>query len=260
VVAFKISANEDCIAVEKFIITALHHHELYISGRRSFNIPHFVELEAFGIPDNAVDPTCCSVFDQIYDSIEPFTIDHVLAVWNILTVAHDAGFAHGDIRLPNCMWSTKDSCVVLIDWSSGRVLHSDPKPSPPGLKFQCPSFVTASVPILTAIDEKKAVEIYRADEAVSMIWLALHAKFPLNDVHKARGNPSDAIEARKMFWKYSIDMKEDRIDIESEKESVKVVKEIIQWLETNRASPTITVQQIDNLVADAVTQIFSWNI
>lgn len=177
VVAFKISANEDCIAVEKFIITALHHHELYISGRRSFNIPHFVELEAFGIPDNAVDPTCCSVFDQIYDSIEPFTIDHVLAVWNILTVAHDAGFAHGDIRLPNCMWSTKDSCVVLIDWSSGRVLHSDPKPSPPGLKFQCPSFVTASVPILTAIDEKKAVEIYRADEAVSMIWLALHAKF-----------------------------------------------------------------------------------
>jgi len=63
-----------------------------------------------------------------------------------------------------------------------------------------------------------------------------------------------------MFWKYSIDMKEDRIDIESEKESVKVVKEIIQWLETNRASPTITVQQIDNLVADAVTQIFSWNI
>jgi len=63
-----------------------------------------------------------------------------------------------------------------------------------------------------------------------------------------------------MFWKYSIDMKEDRINIESEKKSVKVVKESILWLETNRASPTITVQQIDNLVADAVTQIFSWNI
>jgi serine/threonine protein kinase len=124
-----------------------------------------------------------------------------MSIWNTLRLVHAAGVAHCDIRVTNCMKIINGNVIVLIDWSYARPLaglETFSNVHPPPL-YQSPTLITASNAVLSQFKTRNfAVTVI--DEAVSLIWMALQAKFSnMKSIRKAYGTVGMTLEMRELF-------------------------------------------------------------
>lgn len=180
-VVLKISANPHCIAVERYVLS-----QLFAAYPAVKTFPCLLESPSIAA---LLDTTYCEVFDECYREIASFTKDMVLEVWNVLQLAHSIGILHCDVRTTNCMLrrqqppssasASTSGQLVVIDWGFARGIPGSSFPRE--MTVMKPTSVTASPYVLKHYDDP-VLEILIADEAYSLILLALQAKFPLFNV------------------------------------------------------------------------------
>lgn len=148
-----------------------------------------------------------TLFTTCYHSIPPseFSKEYVLQVWKVLKKSHAIGIAHhGGIKKGNCMYDPTRKQVILLDWGYARPLATATESIfPSNVRFQGPTWITSSDAIIDSLSDHPDTPliVYPADEAISLIYLALHARFP--DCNALKTSPTevdDVIYRRAVMW------------------------------------------------------------
>jgi hypothetical protein len=251
-VVLKVSANSNCIRVEKAVLQQL---EGAFPSTAAFFPRLFHPAENLQ-PDDWY-PMYMTVFAHEYSALtlRHFKMNVVSSVWNSLKLVHDSiGFAHCDVRIPNVMVNASDQ-VVLIDWSFARPLATNLQQTlPGGVLFQKPTMITASEPVLNQIAVSTiALQVYPADEAFSVVYLALQMRFPkVKVLHKAQANTHLTLNLRKNFLRKLTSACKNQSQLLA---AVNLLQEDFTTLQQIEGRKHLSVEQLDQIVSRSIRTI-----
>jgi len=262
----KISPNRNCIEIEKFVLRQIQMAVPDEAQRERFPLLFQAAEDLSPLDYPTWKPEFMTVFQsRYYHKPKNLNTKEVLEVWELLKIVHSSiGYAHCDVRGPNVMVNNETNRIVLIDWSFARPLssvqplHQQPT-HPPGFHFHIPTLVTASAPVLNQIKKNEQnLQIYPADEAFSVIFLALHMKFPgAKKIIRAAANPDETFKLRDYFYEQLSDQSMD-ISKRTQK-SVTNFMEDLERLQHPDDRKNMTIEDIDSIVKRCVKTIFGWD-